>query len=118
MPANPGENHGGADAADQREHRREILVTHCPEDDHERTPFGQLLNRGQRPFQAGGIVRAIDEHDRIAIDDLEAAGPAGPRQSVAQGAIGDVPAARAQGVDGGDCERRVVRLVQTQQRDA
>ena len=118
MPSDPGENHRGAGAADQREHRREIFVAHRPEDDHQRPVLGEFPNRRQRPFQAGGVVRAIDEHDRIAIDDLEAAGPAGPRQSVAQRAIGDIPAARAQGVDGGDCERRVVRLVQTQQREA
>src|SRR6266567_8627099 len=32
VPANPGENHRGADVADQREHGREIFVTHRPED--------------------------------------------------------------------------------------
>src|SRR5438067_687528 len=83
VPANAGEDHRSADAADQREHRREVFVTHRPEDDHERTALRQLLNRVERPLQPSGVVRAVDQHDWISIDDLEPAGPAGPRQTVA-----------------------------------
>ena len=60
---------------------------------------------------------AVDEHDRIAVEDLQSARPARAGQSVAERAVGDLPPARAQGVDGGDRECRIVRLVQAEQRN-
>src|SRR6266566_6022573 len=118
VPSDAGEDHGSTDPADQREHRGEIFVTHRPEDDHHRTALRQLLNRSQRSLQAGGVVRAVDEHDRIPIDDFEATGPARAGQSIAQRAIRDIPSTRAQGIDRGDGESGIVRLVETEQRDA
>ena len=61
---------------------------------------------------------AVNQHDRMAIDHFESAGPAGPRQAVSQGAVGDVPSPRTQTIDRGDCQSRVLRLVKAQQRHA
>src|SRR5438067_2842851 len=54
----------------------------------------------------------------MAVDHLEAAGPASPRQPVAERTIGDVPAAGTQGVDRGDRQRRILRLMKAEQRYA
>ncbi len=59
-------------------------------------------------------MRAIDEDDRIAVHDLEAARPSRAGQSVAQRTVGDLPPARTQAVDGRDREGSILRLVQAE----
>src|SRR5207247_11019161 len=117
-PGDRGKDDGYLHRAQLGEHRWQVLVLHRAEDNDERSALRERPHRCQRALQTGRIVSTVNQHNRMAVDYVEAAGPAGPGQAVAQGAVGDVPSPRTQTIDGGDRQGGVLGLMKAEQRYA